>query len=122
MNIKDLFIFSKDGKKEKKYIQFSKIVVAMCLINLFVIEFFSMWMIYRFGDTSQISYLITAIAAECLACVVWYMKNSEAEKKARIQAEVDKAKLDAEVRSLDESISGEDLSGDTGFEESDGVG
>lgn len=85
---------SKKEKKEKKYVQFSKKVVMLCIANLFLIEFFSMWMIIKFGDTSQLSYLITAIAAECLGCVIWYMKNSETEKKARIQAEVDMKKLD----------------------------
>lgn len=76
----------------KKYTQFSKKVVLICLFNLLAIELFAMVMIWRTGDTSQISFLVTAIAAECLACVVWYMKNSEGEKKARIQAEIERMK------------------------------
>jgi hypothetical protein len=78
---------------EKKYTQFSKKVVLMCVFNLFAIEIFSMVMMWKTQDTSQISYLITSIAVECLGCVVWYMKNSETEKKTRIQAEVEKEKL-----------------------------
>lgn len=85
---------SSNTEKPKKHVQFSKKVVILCISNLFLIEFFSMWMIFKFGDTSQLSYLITAIAAECLGCVIWYMKNSETEKKARIQAEVDMKKID----------------------------
>lgn len=85
---------SSNTEKPKKHVQFSKKVVILCTSNLFLIEFFSMWMIFKFGDTSQLSYLITAIAAECLGCVIWYMKNSETEKKARIQAEVDMKKID----------------------------
>lgn len=77
----------------KKYTQFSKKVVAFCLINLVAIELFAMVMIARTGDTSQIGFLITSIAVECVGCVIWYMKNSEGEKKARIQAEIERAKL-----------------------------
>jgi hypothetical protein len=82
-----------EDKVTKKYTQFSKKVVALCIVNLFAIEVFAMYMIAKTDATDQISYLVTAIAAECLACVVWYMKNSEGEKKARIQAEIEKEKL-----------------------------
>ena len=92
MNLKSRTSKDKIEGISKKYTQFSKKVVLICLINLFAIELFAMVMIWRTGDTSQISFLVTAIAAECLACVVWYMKNSEGEKKARIQAEIEKMK------------------------------
>ena len=79
-------------KVSKPYTQFSKKIVLLCVLNLIMIEMFAMWMIYKSGDTSVISYLITSIAVECIAAVVWYMKNSEAEKKARISAEVERMK------------------------------
>ena len=82
----------------KGYTQFSKRVVLLCVTNLIVIEIFSMWMIYSTLDTTQISYLITSIALECLGAIIWYMKNSEAEKKARIASEIEKMKIAEENR------------------------
>lgn len=84
----------KNEVKEKKHIQFSKKVVTMCVANLIAIEVFAMVMIYRTGDTSQLMYLITAIAAECLGSVIWYMKNSETEKKEKIRAEVERLRVE----------------------------
>lgn len=77
----------------KKYVQTSKKVVAFCLLNLLVIEIYTMIMAAVNKDMSIVGYLITAVAAECLATVVWYMKNSEAEKTARIQMEIEEIKL-----------------------------
>lgn len=110
-------ILGSNGRKdsnraEKKYVQFSKKVVMLCIANLFLIEFFTMWMIIKFGDTSQLSYLVTAIAAECLGCVIWYMKNSETEKKARIQAEVDMKKIDSETVSQSQEYCVEETDSD----------
>lgn len=87
----------KDKKIEsvsKPYVQFSKKVIAFLLINLIVIEVFTMFICIWLRDLSPVSYLITSIAATMLSGVIWYMKNSEAEKKARINAEIEKYKVD----------------------------
>lgn len=89
---------------EKKYVQFSKKVVFLCLLNLIAIEVFAMVLIWQTKDTSQISYLITSIAVECLGGIIWYMKNSEAEKTARIQAEVDMARMESEKSNKPDDI------------------
>lgn len=77
----------------KPYTQFSKKIIAFLLGNLIVIEVFVMSMCIWLRDMSPVPYLITSIAATILSGIVWYLKNSEAEKKARIQAEVDKMKI-----------------------------
>lgn len=78
---------------KKPYVQFSKKMVGFLLGNMLVIELFVMFMIYTTKDTSSMPYLITGIAATALGGGIWYMKNSEAEKKARISAEVERMKF-----------------------------
>lgn len=78
----------------KPYVQFSKKIIAFLLINLIIIEVFTMFICIWLRDLSPVSYLITSIAATMLSGVIWYMKNSEAEKKARINAEIEKYKVD----------------------------
>ena len=52
-----------------------------------------MFMIFTTKDTSVLPYLITSLAVQFLGCVIWYLKNSEAEKKVRIEAEMERMKL-----------------------------
>lgn len=80
-------------KTSKPYIQTSKKVVMFCLFDFLIVEIFTMVMIWRTAATDQIMYLITSIAITCLGAVIWYMKNSEAEKKARINVELERMKL-----------------------------
>lgn len=91
---KEFGIYNRQIKRvSKPYTQFSKQFVKWSLVNLIIIEIFVMVMIYRTGDTSQLAYLITGLAVEMLGVGIWYMKNSEAEKKARINAEVERMKM-----------------------------
>lgn len=78
----------------KPYVQFSKKLVSFLLVNLIVIELFTMGMCVWLRDLSPVPYLITSIAATMLSGVIWYLKNSEAEKKARINAEIEKLKIE----------------------------
>lgn len=82
---------------KKPYVQFSKKMIAFLIINLLVIEAFVMYMIFITKDTSTMPYLITGIAATIVTSFVWYFKNSEAEKRARIDAEVERMKLQGKV-------------------------
>ena len=82
---------------KKPYVQFSKKMIAFLIINLLVIEAFVMYMIFITRDTSTMPYLITGIAATIVTSFVWYFKNSEAEKRARIDAEVERMKMQGKV-------------------------
>lgn len=77
----------------KPYVQFSKKIIRFCILNLMIIEAFAMYMIFVTRDTAVLPYLITSLAVQFLGCVVWYLKNSEAEKKARIDAEMERMRL-----------------------------
>lgn len=77
----------------KPYVQFSKRVIRFCILNLIAIEIFVMFMVFITKDTGVLPYLITSLAVQFLGCVVWYLKNSEAEKKVRIEAEIERMKL-----------------------------
>lgn len=95
------------NKTSKPYTQTSKKVVGFCLIDFLIVEIFAMIMIWRTGDTEQIMYLITSIAITCLGAVIWYMKNSEAEKKARINMELERLKMSKAFHS--ESCNDDDI-------------
>lgn len=73
--------------KKKNKIQYSKIITSLTFI-LFcgcVIKCFSMD-ISTLYDLSLYATIITSSGALCLTSVVWYLKNSQAEKVARIKA------------------------------------
>ena len=66
--------------------QFSKKITAFCITNLIIIEIFTMILIWITKDMETLGLLITSVAAQCLGCVIWYMKNSATEKKSLIEA------------------------------------
>ena len=73
-----------NGKK----IQYSKIITLFtfilfcgCIVKCFTIDFTDMY------DLSMYAAIITSSGAVCLTCIVWYLKNSQAEKVARIKSE-----------------------------------
>lgn len=71
-----------------KKIQYSKIITSLTFI-LFcgsIIKCFSVD-ISTIYDISLYATIVTATGAICLTSVVWYLKNSQAEKVARIKAD-----------------------------------
>lgn len=82
---------------KKPYMQFSKKMITFCIVNLLIVEAFVMVMVTISKDTSVLPYFITSLAVQFLGCCVWYFKNSEAEKRARIDAEVERMKLQGKV-------------------------
>ena len=73
--------------KKKNKIQYSKIITLLTFI-LFcgcVIKCFSMD-ISTIYDLSLYATIVTTSGALCLTSIVWYLKNSQAEKVARIKA------------------------------------
>lgn len=82
---------------KKPYVQFSKKMIVFCIVNLLAVELFVMIMVVLTKDTSVLPYFITSLAVQFLGCCVWYFKNSEAEKRARIDAEVERMKLQGKI-------------------------
>jgi hypothetical protein len=74
--------------KIKKKIQYSKIITLLtfilfciCIIKCFSVDISTAY------DLSLYVAIITSSGALCLTSVVWYLKNSQAEKVARIKAD-----------------------------------
>ena len=72
----------------KKKIQYSKIITLLtfilflgCIIRCFLIDITSAY------DLSLYIAIITSSGTVCLTTAVWYLKNSQAEKVARIKAD-----------------------------------
>lgn len=71
-----------------KKIQYSKIITLLtfilfcaCIIRCFTLDISNIY------DLSMYAAIITTSGALCLTSVVWYLKNSQAEKVARIKSE-----------------------------------
>lgn len=71
-----------------KKIQYSKIITLLtfilfcgCIIRCFFVDISSAY------DLSVYATIVTASGGLCLTSVVWYLKNSQAEKVARIKAD-----------------------------------
>lgn len=71
-----------------KKIQYSKIITLLtfilfvgCVVKCFSIDISTMY------DLSIYAAIITTSGTLCLTTVVWYLKNSQAEKVARIKAD-----------------------------------
>lgn len=62
--------------KPKKKLQFSKLMLLFLLVNCTVIEVFSMFCIWHFGDTSPLISLIGAVCTETIGCVAYLIKSS----------------------------------------------
>lgn len=74
--------------KNKRHFQYSKILPLItfilfcgCIIKCFLIDISNAY------DLSLYVAIITSSGTVCLTSVVWYLKNSQAEKVARIKAE-----------------------------------
>lgn len=72
----------------KKKIQYSKIITLLtfvlflgCVIKCFLVDISSAY------DLSLYIAIITSSGTVCLTTAVWYLKNSQAEKVARIKAD-----------------------------------
>ena len=73
---------------KKNKIQYSKIITLLtfllflgCVIRCFSVDISTVY------DISLYATIITSTGALCLTAVVWYLKNSQAEKVARIKAD-----------------------------------
>lgn len=73
---------------KKIKIQYSKIITLLtfllflgCVIRCFFVDISTVY------DISLYATIVTSTGALCLTTVVWYLKNSQAEKVARIKAD-----------------------------------
>lgn len=85
---------SRIQKSTKRYVQFSKKMMTFFIILLLAIVIFAMVMSVVLLSEGIVNSLITCIAVTVLGAAIWYFKNSEAEKKSRITAEVERMKLE----------------------------
>ena len=72
-------------KKNKPKIEFSKKILYAVALFTFVITVFTCYMIYLTQDLSPLSYLITAIFAECATATGFYFKKAEKENQIKLQ-------------------------------------
>lgn len=102
-------------------IQYSKIITLLifllfcgCIIKCFFVDISNVY------DISLYATIITSSGALCLTSVVWYLKNSQAEKVARIKADTYRIiseerykynekmlKLKSEYKNINEEVDGE---------------
>ncbi len=72
----------------KKHIQYSKIITSLTFVLFVVCVIKCMFTdISNVYDISLYAAVITSTGALCLTSVVWYLKNSQAEKVANIKAD-----------------------------------
>lgn len=74
--------------QNSKKIQYSKIITLLtfilfcgCIIKCFLVDISTAY------DLSVYATIVTSSGALCLTSVVWYLKNSQAEKVAKIKAD-----------------------------------
>lgn len=74
--------------QNNKKIQYSKIITLLtfilfcgCIIKCFLVDISTAY------DLSVYATIVTSSGALCLTSVVWYLKNSQAEKVAKIKAD-----------------------------------
>lgn len=62
--------------REKKKIEFGKIMLIIVLLNIGIIEAYSMWVMYILGDLSALPTLITCIVGDCISLTVYMIKST----------------------------------------------
>lgn len=67
---------AKHENDKKKSWSFTKKLMAFLICNCSVIEIYSLIAIWRFGDLSPLSCLITAIVGECVGVIAYSYKSS----------------------------------------------
>ena len=67
--------------KEKEKVSTTKIVLAFLILNMVVIEVYSLYAMLALGDLNALPVLITAIVGECIS-ILGYMVKSSIENKS----------------------------------------
>lgn len=70
--------------KEKERFSTTKLVLAFLILNMVVIEVYSLYAMLALGDLNALPVLITAIVGECVAILGYMVKSSIENKKGGI--------------------------------------
>lgn len=65
----------KYGKSEKPKMSMGKKLTIFLLINFTIVELSSLYLMWRFGDLSSMSSLITSVVGEVIALAVYQLKS-----------------------------------------------
>ena len=78
---------------KKPFLQFSKIILGFLLLNILFIEIYSLRLMEEQKNLTSLYALIGLAGGETITGVIWYMKNSAAEKVALANKEIQLIKL-----------------------------
>jgi len=62
--------------QRKKKLEFGKIMLLFVLINIGIVEAYSMWVMYALGDLSALPTLITCIIGDCISLSTYMIKST----------------------------------------------
>lgn len=89
--------------KEKERFSTTKLVLAFLILNMVVIEVYSLYAMLALGDLNALPVLITAIVGECISILGYMVKSSIENKKGGIIYETAMKQLED---NKDEDIAG----------------
>lgn len=87
--------------KDKEKVSTTKIVLAFLILNMVVIETYSLYAMLRLGTLDALPVLITAIVGECVAILGYMVKASIENKKGGIVYETTMKKLEEDLKDDD---------------------
>lgn len=82
----------KKPKKNKKKIEFSKILFILTSILVSGVVLFSMILMWRTGDTSALAYLIPSAFAELATATGFYYNKAKKENEIKLEKEYEAKK------------------------------
>ena len=62
--------------RKKKRLEFGKTMLVFVLVNIGIVEAYSMWVMYALGDLSALPTLITCIVGDCIALLSYFIKST----------------------------------------------
>ena len=97
----DLYELKHTNDKPKEKLSFSKIAFIYMIANCTVIEIYSLFAMFYFGDLSSLSSLIAAVVGECVTLLGYYIKSQHENTKGGIVYETAIKKLEHELNEDD---------------------
>ena len=70
--------------KDKEKVSMTKVVLAFLILNMVVIEIYSLYAMLALGNLDALPVLITAIVGECVSILGYMVKSSIENKKGGI--------------------------------------
>lgn len=85
------------SKKQKKKIEFSKLIVIMSILITILTEAFVCWITVITKDLSALAYLIPAVFTQMGVTISFYLHKAQKENQIKIARIVKEEQLDASV-------------------------